>query len=187
MKPNQPRPYEGSEAVKNGRLQGATRKGSNYFDFFCPNCPDRRCMRILNYENQNSAARGFMYVFRLYCETCKLEDFVKITSRVAVGDVVDKPSPPSPPQPLWSSGSKNGRLQGATGKESDHFDFFCPNCPDRRPVRILDHAILTHGIINCRVYIFRLYCENCKLQDFVTIDASGVVRVGDIVSDMVDD
>ena len=87
---NNGEPYHGSGAVTEGRLQVAT-CGTDYFFFFCPKCPDRQIMRILDYEvrrwepenpvNQElerKAAQGFVLAFKLYCEQCKHEDFVKI-------------------------------------------------------------------------------------------------------------
>ncbi|HEV2694540.1 MAG TPA: hypothetical protein VG347_16725 [Verrucomicrobiae bacterium] len=87
---NSGKPYHGSSAVANGKLQGAT-GGTDYFFFFCPNCPDRHIMRVLDYEvrgelaeNQanevltKKAEKAFVLAFKLYCEKCKHEDFVKI-------------------------------------------------------------------------------------------------------------
>jgi hypothetical protein len=87
---NNGKPYHGSEAVAHGRLQGAT-GSTDYFFFFCPKCPDRYIMRILdcgvrheladnpaNKRLQKKAAKGFVLAFKLYCENCKHEDFVKI-------------------------------------------------------------------------------------------------------------
>jgi predicted RNA-binding Zn-ribbon protein involved in translation (DUF1610 family) len=87
---NNGKPFHGSEAVKNGRLQGATGR-TDYFFFFCPKCPDRHIMRILDYEVRRElpenpankllakkAAKAFVLAFKLYCENCGHEDFVKI-------------------------------------------------------------------------------------------------------------
>jgi hypothetical protein len=87
---NDGKPYRGSEAVEKGRLQGATGMADSFF-FFCPKCPERHIMRILDYavhgelaENPTNklfakkAAKAFILVFKLYCEKCKHEDFVKI-------------------------------------------------------------------------------------------------------------
>lgn len=87
---NNGKPYHGSEAVENGGLEGATGK-SDYFFFFCPKCPDRQIMRILDYEVrrelvenpantalEKKAAKAFILAFKLYCENCKHTDFVKI-------------------------------------------------------------------------------------------------------------
>ncbi len=88
---NNGKPYHGSDAVKGGKLQGAT--DTDYFYFFCPKCPDKQIMRILDYglhasEDENpynakmkkKAKEGFTLVFKLYCENCKLMDFVKISN-----------------------------------------------------------------------------------------------------------
>lgn len=87
---NNGKPYHGSEAVENGRLEGATGL-TDYFFFFCPQCPDRHILRILDYsvhrelaENpankilEKKAAKAFILVFKLYWENCRHEDFVKI-------------------------------------------------------------------------------------------------------------
>src|SRR5262245_30469242 len=89
---NNGKPYHGSEAVCDGKLKGATGQ-TDYFFFFCPKCPDQFIMRILDYgvhrheevnpvnvetQLQKKAAQGFILVFKLYCEQCKHEDFVKI-------------------------------------------------------------------------------------------------------------
>lgn len=87
---NNGKSYHGSETVENGRLEGATGL-TDYFFFFCPKCPDRQIMRILDYgvhhellENpanrilEKKAAKAFILVFKLYCENCKHEDFLKI-------------------------------------------------------------------------------------------------------------
>jgi hypothetical protein len=87
---NNGKPYHGSDAVEGGKLQGATGRTDYYF-FFCPNCPDRHIMRILDYEVrrelpenpcnkvfQEKASKAFILAFKLYCENCKHTDFVKI-------------------------------------------------------------------------------------------------------------
>jgi len=87
---NNGQPYHGSNAVSGGRLEGATGR-TDYFFFFCPKCSDRYIMRILDYEVrrhlpenpmnphvQRKAVQGFVLAFKLYCEQCKHEDFVKI-------------------------------------------------------------------------------------------------------------
>ena len=45
---NNGKPYHGSDIVERGRLMGAT-VGSDYFYFFCPKCPDKYIMRILDH------------------------------------------------------------------------------------------------------------------------------------------
>lgn len=89
---NNGKPYHGSADVEHGKLQGATAE-TDYFYFFCPKCPDRYILRILDYgvhsqdaehpykgQVTKKAKRGFALAFRLYCENCKLEDFVKISN-----------------------------------------------------------------------------------------------------------
>ena len=89
---NNGRPYHGSHEINRGKLEGAT-GDTDYFYFFCPKCPDKEVMRILEYgeharENDNpyndhckSKARyGFTLVFKVYCEKCGHSDFVKISN-----------------------------------------------------------------------------------------------------------
>ena len=89
---NNGKPYHGSDAVENGKLQGATGE-TDYFYFFCPQCPDKHIMRILDYgvhqlEPQNpynasfsrKAKKRFTLVFHVRCEECGHEDFVKISN-----------------------------------------------------------------------------------------------------------
>ncbi len=91
LKFNNGKPYHGSSAATGGKLQGAT--DTDYFYFFCPNCLDKRIMRILDYEvrveqNENpynkefkkKAKKGFTLAFQLYCENCKHTDYVKISN-----------------------------------------------------------------------------------------------------------
>lgn len=88
---NDGKPYHGSEAVMSGKLKGET--DTDYFYFFCPKCPDRYVLRILDYtvhvstetneydddpKIKSRSAKGFTLAFQLYCEGCGLEDFVKI-------------------------------------------------------------------------------------------------------------
>jgi hypothetical protein len=86
---NNGKPAHGSCAVEHGKLEGAT--DTDYFYFFCPKCPDRFIMRLLDYEVRDQlgehpyaeqttkrAAKAFRIVLKLYCENCKLQDFVKI-------------------------------------------------------------------------------------------------------------
>jgi len=83
--------YHGSNLVHNGKLQGTT--DTDYFYFFCPKCPEKYVMRILEYgiheyeENnpyddqlKSKAKYGFTLVFKLYCENCKHLDFIKISN-----------------------------------------------------------------------------------------------------------
>ena len=74
--------YGGSAMAQGGGLTGATDTG--YFYFFCPKCPGKYIMRILEYgvreeipenpynsEFKRKAKNGFILAFRLYCENCK--------------------------------------------------------------------------------------------------------------------
>ena len=89
---NDGKPYHGSDAVVEGLLRGATGE-TDYFYFFCPKCPDDEIMRILEYgihaeqpNNQynadchSKAKYGFTLAFKLHCEKCGHEDFVKISN-----------------------------------------------------------------------------------------------------------
>lgn len=89
---NNGRPYHGSHEIENGRLEGATGE-TDYFYFFCPKCPDREIMRILEYGEhtpkttneynvkcKSKAKYGFTLVFKIYCEKCGHSDFVKISN-----------------------------------------------------------------------------------------------------------
>lgn len=89
---NEGKPYHGSSAVEDGKLQGSTDK-TDYFYFSCPTCPDRRILRLLDYDVHAAEAenpynelltkkskRGFTLVFKVYCDNCKLVDFVKISN-----------------------------------------------------------------------------------------------------------
>ena len=88
---NNGKPYGGSGLVQKGGLTGTT--DTDYFYFFCPNCPDKHIMRILEYgvreetpeneynsEFKKKAKNGFILAFKLYCENCKHQDFVKISN-----------------------------------------------------------------------------------------------------------
>src|SRR5712692_9548072 len=89
---NNGKPYHGSAEVAEGKLTGAT--DTDYFYFFCPRCPDRSILRILDYDHHIPEEPGgskypnleprqkkdFTLVFKVYCPECKLTDFVKISS-----------------------------------------------------------------------------------------------------------
>jgi predicted RNA-binding Zn-ribbon protein involved in translation (DUF1610 family) len=83
--------YHGSADVMSGKLQGST--DTDYFYFFCPKCPDRHIMRILDCEIKEQeienpynekftkkAKKAFTIAFQIYCEKCNLADFVKISN-----------------------------------------------------------------------------------------------------------
>ncbi len=89
---NDGKPYHGSDEVSKGRLEGATGE-TDYFYFFCPLCPDREILRILEYGEhgpqsdnrynqffEKKAKYGFILVLKLYCEKCGHSDFVKISN-----------------------------------------------------------------------------------------------------------
>lgn len=89
---NDGKPYHGSEAVQDGKLTGAT-DGTDYFYFFCPKCPDKRLLRLLDYEVRAKeekhpyadhvdvvAPKGFTLAFKLLCDNCLFTDFVKVSN-----------------------------------------------------------------------------------------------------------
>lgn len=89
---NNGKSYHGSREIMEGRLEGATGE-SDYFYFFCPKCPNREIMRILEYgehskepkNKYNNACKSkakysFTLVFKLYCEKCGYTDYVKISN-----------------------------------------------------------------------------------------------------------
>lgn len=85
---NDGKAFSCSDAIKGGKLQGAT--DTDYFYFFCPTCSDKQLMRILDYDVQvehaetpypdlrPKAAKGFVLAFKLHCPKCGLTDFTKI-------------------------------------------------------------------------------------------------------------
>lgn len=101
---NRGKPYHGSNAVSKGKLRGAT--DTDYFYFLCPQCRDNQILRLLDYDisealNENpyddqlrsKAAKGFTLAFKIYCEKCKLTDFVKLSnlgSQCGRLDLVDR-------------------------------------------------------------------------------------------------
>ena len=83
-----------------------------------------------------------------------------------------------------SSAVEGGRLTGTT--DSDYFYFFCPNCQDHHAMRILDYGNHVKDELGGTNYpderprqerdftlVFKLYCPNCKLTDFVKIGNTG--------------
>ncbi|CAG1021249.1 hypothetical protein MTYM_00871 [Methylococcales bacterium] len=89
---NNGKPYQGSDNVTQGKLHGSTAE-TDYFYFFCPKCPDKHVLRILDYgvhaegtdfpykdQVTKKAKRSFTLAFHLYCERCKFTDFVKISN-----------------------------------------------------------------------------------------------------------
>jgi hypothetical protein len=86
---NNGQPYHGRK-VERGKLTGTT--DTDYFYFFCPECPDRQILRLLDYglhgeqepggtsypDERPKSARDFTIVFKLFCPRCKLKDFVKV-------------------------------------------------------------------------------------------------------------
>jgi hypothetical protein len=90
---NNGKPYHGSDQISCGRLQGATGE-TDYFYFFCPKCPDREIMRILEYgehgerhsvneynaQCKSKAKYGFALAFKVHCEKCGHSDFVKLSN-----------------------------------------------------------------------------------------------------------
>lgn len=92
MKFNRGNPYHGSNEVTEGKLQGSTAE-TDYFYFFCPKCPDKHILRVLDYgihaedadfpykdQVTKKAQRAFTLAFHLYCEHCKFTDFVKVSN-----------------------------------------------------------------------------------------------------------
>ncbi len=52
---NHGRPYHGSKSVEHGKLRGAT--DTDYFYFFCPQCPGEQILRVLEWFSPSSADR----------------------------------------------------------------------------------------------------------------------------------
>lgn len=83
-----------------------------------------------------------------------------------------------------SNAVAGGGLRGATDK-TDHFYFFCPNCPDDEIVRVLDYEVRAEEPVNpydkqCRskakrgfVLAFKIHCEKCGHADFVKLSNTG--------------
>jgi hypothetical protein len=89
---NNGKDYHGSDAVAGGKLQGAT-ANTDYFYLFCPKCPDKRILQILDYgvharpaehpykdHVKKQPERAFTLVFTIHCEQCKFTDFMKISN-----------------------------------------------------------------------------------------------------------
>ena len=89
---NNGKPYNGSDEIMRGQLKGATDE-TDYFYFFCPKCPDREIMRILEYGEEtkqtankynaqckSKAEYGFTLVFKLHCEKCGHSYFFKVSN-----------------------------------------------------------------------------------------------------------
>jgi len=87
---NNGKPYHGSDEIMRGKLTGAT--DTDWFYFFCPRCPDKQILQLLDRhviidgpvehmkEQRPKAKRDFRIVFQLYCPSCNLEDFVKVSN-----------------------------------------------------------------------------------------------------------
>ena len=102
---NSGKPYHGSSAVEGGKLKGQT--DTDYFYFLCPRCADNTVLQILDYdvvkdgpveyapEDRTKAKRDFILVFQIYCTSCKLSDFVKLSNTGwQVGKLTDQLLPP---------------------------------------------------------------------------------------------
>ena len=82
-------------------------------------------------------------------------------------------------------GSENvmgGKLMGST--DTDYFYFFCPKCRNTQILQILDFGIIKDGPVERYkkerkkakrdfTIAFKLYCPECKLEDFVKISNIG--------------
>ncbi len=84
-------PNGGTDLVQDGKLTGAT--DTDYFYFFCPKCPDKHIMRMLDYvvreerddnpyndKFKKKAKKGFTLAFQIYCEKCKHTDGVRLSN-----------------------------------------------------------------------------------------------------------
>lgn len=89
---NKGKAYHGSMVISGGELRGATDR-TDYFYFFCPRCPDKEIMRLLDYEVRHEqpenpydeslspkTSKGFTLALQLHCLKCGLEDFVKVSN-----------------------------------------------------------------------------------------------------------
>ena len=99
---NNGKPYHGSNEVQRGKLGGSTAE-TDYFYFFCPRCPPKQILRILDYcvhteptqhpydaHVSRKAKRAFALAFHIYCENCKFTDFVKLSNTGWQGGALDK-------------------------------------------------------------------------------------------------
>ncbi len=87
---NNGKPFHGSEAVRRGKLKGAT--DTDYFYFLCPKCEGQQVLQILEYgvikegppesyvQERPNAKMDFTLAFNVSCPNCKLLDFVKISN-----------------------------------------------------------------------------------------------------------
>lgn len=87
---NRGRPFHGSEAVMEGRLQGRT--DTDYSYFFWPTCPGEEILQVLDYkvvsdgpvsyaaEERRHAKRDFIVAFELRCVRCGHRDFLKVAN-----------------------------------------------------------------------------------------------------------
>jgi len=87
---NNGEPFHGSKKIQGGKLTGRT--DTDYFYFFCPECGGSQILQILDFcvlaegqvkyakVDRPKAKKDFTIVFELYCEKCKLHDFVKISN-----------------------------------------------------------------------------------------------------------
>ena len=75
---NNGKPFHGSEAVENGKLQGRTE--TQYFYLLCPVCNNGKTLQISEYmeETKEPQNHGFTLAFHLKCSECKFDDFIKV-------------------------------------------------------------------------------------------------------------
>jgi hypothetical protein len=109
------KPYHGSKAVAGGKLRGLT--DSDYFYFLCPCCADNTVLQIVDFtvrddgpvkyapENRPKAKRDFTIVLKLWCHTCHLEDFVKVSNTGWQGGKITNQICPPPGLYTNSSGT----------------------------------------------------------------------------------
>ena len=88
-------------------------------------------------------------------------------------------------EPYHGEKVMEGRLRGST--DTDDFYFFCPDCEDNRIMRILDFSEHKPTTPDNKynddfkqkaeigfTLVFKLYCEQCNLTDFVKISNEGL-------------